>query len=121
MPLLTVGLTHRCLNTPDEIRRFPKSRLHIVTVADHTVVRARFEPGWRWSEHMRPLVGTELCEVPHLTYHLHGRLRIRMSDGTEFDARPGDLVEVPPGHDAWVVGSGPVVMLELLGGESYLK
>jgi len=121
MSLLTLGLTHKSLNTPDEILVYPRSRLHMVTIGEHAIVRARYEPGWRWSEHIGPLVGSELCVLPHLAYHLHGRLRIRMSDGTEIDARPGDLVEVPPGHDAWVVGSGPAVLLDLIGGDSYTR
>jgi len=121
MAVLTIGLTQKSLNEPDEVRSLPKTTVNVVTIGEHTVMRARFEPGWRWSECVKPAVGTDLCEVPHLNYHISGRLRIRMSDGTEFEAKPGDLTEVPPGHDAWVVGSEPVVVLDFIGAKSYAK
>ena len=75
------------------------------------------QPGWRWSQDVKPLAGTELCEAPHFQYHLQGTLHIVMSDGAEFDARPGDVTALPQGHDAWVVGDEPVVVVDLVRGQ----
>ena len=77
------------------------------------------EPGWRWSSHVKPLVGTDLCEAPHFQYHVQGTLHIVMADGAEFDARPGDVTALPQGHDAWVVGDEPVVVVDWYGASNY--
>jgi hypothetical protein len=77
--------------------------------------------GWRWSESVKPIVKTEYCEAPHVSYHVSGRLRIRMADGTEQEFGPGDVGVVPPGHDAWVVGNEPVVVVDISGMKEYAK
>jgi quercetin dioxygenase-like cupin family protein len=109
----------KSLDHPDEIRSLPKLRVEIVKLADHTLMRARFEPGWRWSEHLKPTVGAQSCEVQHVGYLISGQLATRMNDGTEFTFRPGDFVVIPPGHDGWVVGDEPAVFLDFVGGEQY--
>ncbi len=111
----------RSLNQPDEIRSLPKARIEVVRAGGHTLMRVRFEPGWRWSEHIKPTVGTESCEVPHVGYLLSGQLATRMNDGTELIFRAGDFAVIPPGHDGWVVGDEPAEFLDFQGGERYGK
>ena len=106
---------------PDETRTFELGRLDLVNIGGGVVGRLEFQPGWRWSEHIKPAAGTELCEAPHFQYHLQGTLRIRMQDGTEFDAVPGDVTALPSGHDAWVVGDEPVVIVDWFGASNYAK
>jgi quercetin dioxygenase-like cupin family protein len=83
--------------------------------------RLTLQPGWRWSDHVKQIAGTELCEAPHFQYHLQGTLRILMEDGTEFDGTPGDVIAVPHGHDAWVVGDEPVIIVDWWGASNYAK
>ena len=106
---------------PDETRTFELGRLDLLNIGGGVVGRLEFQPGWRWSEHIKPAAGTELCEAPHFQYHLQGTLRIRMEDGTEFDAVPGDVTALPSGHDAWVVGDEPVVIVDWYGASNYAK
>jgi hypothetical protein len=106
---------------PDEIREFPKGRVELVKIGGAMVGRAIFEPGWRWSESVQPLAKTASCEAPHFQYHLSGVLRIRMDDGAEFDCRPGDVSLLPSGHDAWVVGEEPAVVVDFQGMLDYAR
>lgn len=106
---------------PDEVRAFEHGHLDVVEVDGHSVGLATFEPGWRWSEHVRPVAGTESCRVTHVGYLLRGRLAVRMDDGTEAVAGPGDVVAVPAGHDGWVLGDEPCVMLDWGGGADYAR
>ena len=112
---------HRSFGTPDEVREFPHGRAEIVTVGGAEVGRLVFEPGWRWSADVRPLVGTDSCEAPHMQFHVSGRLAIRMDDGTEFVAGPGDVTSLPSGHDAWVVGDETVVTVDWYGASNYAR
>jgi len=95
---------HKDFCRPDEIREFPKGRLELINIGGATVGRAVFEPGWKWSTSVQPLVNTKSCEAPHFQYHVSGVLRILMDDGTEFDCRPGDVSSCPratmPGSSA---------------------
>ena len=100
---------------PAATREFPLGRLDLVTLSGTQVGRVTFEPGWRWTTAIGPFAETKTCQVRHFFYYLAGTLRVRMDDGTEFDCRAGDLAVLPPGHDAWVVGDEPVVVLELQG------
>lgn len=109
------------LSTPDEIRTPPKTKIEVVKVGDTTVMRATFEPGWKWSECIKPIVGTKSCEAPHLNYVLSGRMKIHMDDGTEKEMGPGDAAYIPPGHDAWVVGDEPCVAIDVIAGKIYAK
>jgi hypothetical protein len=112
---------HKDLANADEVRPFEKGRLELINLDGGAVGRLVLEPGWRWSEHVKPIAGTELCEAPHFQYHVSGVLHLIMSDGTEFDARPGEVTSLPAGHDAYVVGDEPVVVVDWYGASSYAK
>ena len=101
--------------TPDEVREFPKGRLELINVGGATIGRAVFEPGWHWAASVQPIVKTSSCEAPHFQYHVSGVLRIRMDNGDEFDCRAGDVSLLPSGHDAWVVGDEPAVVVDFQG------
>ena len=111
----------RLLSSPDEERVFEKGRVDLVNIGGGTVGRLTLEPGWRWSVHVKPIAGTELCEAPHFQYHASGVLRIQMANGNEFDARTGDITALPSGHDAWVIGDEPVVLIDWNGASNYGK
>ena len=110
---------HRSFEAPDETRAFPNGRAEIVKIGSGDVGRLILEPGWRWSNDVQPIAGTASCEAPHFQYHVSGRLAIRMDDGTEFVAGPGDVTSLPQGHDAWVVGDEPVVVVDWFGASNY--
>jgi hypothetical protein len=104
-----------------EIRKFPKGFVELVKIGGSVVGRATLRPGWRWSTCIQPLVHTESCEAPHFQYHVAGTLRVKMDDGTIVDCRAGDVSLLPPGHDAWVVGKKPVVVVDFQGMVDYAK
>lgn len=106
---------------PDEVREFPLGRLELVTIGGVVVGRATFQPGWRWSTSVQPLVKTRSCEAPHFQYQVSGQVHVVMDDGTEFDCGPGDVSLLPMGHDAWVVGDEPVVVVDFQGMVDYAK
>jgi hypothetical protein len=112
---------HKDFGKPDEVRPFPNGRLELVNAGEGVVGRLVLEPGWRWSEHVKPIAGTELCEAPHFQYHVTGTLHIIMDDGTEFDAGPGEVTNLPAGHDAYVVGNDPVVIVDFYGATHYAE
>lgn len=112
---------HKSFARPDETRDFPNGRAEILAIDNAQVGRLIFQPGWRWSNDVKPLAGTSSCEAPHFQYHISGRLAIRMDDGTEFIASPGDVTALPKGHDAWVVGDEPVVVVDWYGASNYAK
>jgi class 3 adenylate cyclase/quercetin dioxygenase-like cupin family protein len=97
-------LQRRSFSSPDQVRRFDHGRIDVVQLDETAIGRFVFEPGWRWSQDVRPLVGTETCQNRHVGYVMSGHLHVQMADGTELDIVPGDAYEIPPGHDAWVVG-----------------
>jgi hypothetical protein len=109
------------LSQPDETRKFPQGQLDLVTLGGVTFGRGTFLPGWKWSTSVKPLVNTKSCEAPHLQYHVSGRLHIVMDDGSEDEFGPGDVSLLPPGHDAWVVGNEPVVVIDITGMGEYAK
>jgi hypothetical protein len=109
------------LAQPDEVRTFEKGRLELVTLGGVTFGRAILQPGWRWSEHVKPLAKTKSCEAPHLQYHVSGRLHVVMDDGSEAEFGPGEVSLLPPGHDAWVAGDEPVVLVDVQGMVNYAK
>jgi quercetin dioxygenase-like cupin family protein len=114
-----MDLQIRRFDQPDERRSFEKGTFQLVTAGGMTLGRASYEPGWRWSEHVGPTVGAELCDVEHVGIVLSGRAAVKMADGTELILEPGDVFAVPPGHDSWVVGEEPYVSLHLLGAAGY--
>jgi hypothetical protein len=106
---------------PAETREFRNGRADLVRVGGTEIGRLTLQPGWRWSADVRPLAGTEWCEAPHFQYHVAGTLRVRTSDGHEFEATPGQVTALPAGHDAWVVGDEPVVVVDWWGASNYAK
>jgi hypothetical protein len=112
---------HRSFDKADEVRDFPNGAAEILRVGDAEIGRLVLQPGWRWSNDVKPLAGTDLCEAPHFQYHVSGRLAIQMGDGTEFIAGPGDVTSLPSGHDAWVIGDEPVVVVDWYGASNYAK
>lgn len=112
---------YRDFARPDEVRTFEKGRLEVIHTPAGDVGRMVLSPGWRWSEHVRPIAGTDLCQAAHVGYQISGRLRIQLADGTTFDAEPGQLGSVPPGHDAWVVGDETAVLLDWAGATDYAR
>jgi len=111
----------KSLNSPDEVRTFDKGKLELINIGGATIGRAVFEPGWRWSTSVKPLVNTKSCEAPHFQYHISGTLKIVMDDGTEKECKAGDVSLLPSGHDAWVVGNEPVVVVDFQGMVDYGK
>ena len=112
---------HKSFGKPDETRDFPNGVAEILRVGDSDIGRLVLQPGWRWSNDVKPIAGTHTCEAPHFQYHVSGRLGIRMDDGSEFIAGPGDITSLPKGHDAWVVGNEPVVVVDWYGASNYAK
>jgi hypothetical protein len=108
-------------DTPDETRTFPFGRVDLVKIVGSDIGRLTLEPGWRSSDHVKPIAGTDLCEAPQFQFHESGVLGIRMADGTEPEARPGDVTALPHGHDAWVVSTEPVVVTDWWGASNYAK
>ncbi|HRO29608.1 MULTISPECIES: cupin domain-containing protein [Micrococcaceae] len=109
------------VSAPDEVREFPLGTGEIVTIGGGQVALITLQPGWKWSEHVKPVAGTDLCEAPHFQYMISGQVHIRMADGSEFDARAGDVVVVQPRHDAWVVGDEPAVTVDWGGAHVWGK
>jgi hypothetical protein len=95
--------------------------LHLARIGKVTFGRAVLQPGWKWSECVKPVVKTKYCEAPHTQYHVSGRLRVRMANGTEEEFGPGDVGLIPPGHDAWVIGDESVVVVDISGMQEYAQ
>src|SRR5688572_16076985 len=112
---------HKSFESPDETRLFHNGQAEILTVGGAAIGRLVLQPGWRWSNDVKPIAGTASCEAPHFQYHVSGQLAVRMDDGTEFVAGPGDVTSLPSGHDAWVVGDEPVVVIDWFGASNYAK
>jgi quercetin dioxygenase-like cupin family protein len=103
----------KSFDKPDETRVFEdKGMADMVVLGGRTVGRTTFEPGWRWSRHVRPIAGTDTCEVSHIGYCMQGRMRIHMIDGSEQEIAAGEVVAIPAGHDAEVVGDETCVFLD---------
>ena len=108
-------LRRKRFDHPDEVRTVEKARIELVELGELAIGRAVFEPGWRWSEHVKPIVGTESCQVHHIGYVVSGHLHIEIGDGASLEVMGGDAFEIPPGHDAWVVGDEPWVSVDWAG------
>jgi hypothetical protein len=106
------GVQSRGFDSPDETRTPEKSRIHVVKLGDMSVARFSFEPGWRWSECIKPVVGTESCQARHVGVVQSGRLGVRHDDGSEVELGAGEAYVIEPGHDAWVIGDEPFVGFE---------
>ena len=109
-------------DSPEEIRKFEgNGQSAFVTVAGATVGKATFEPGWKWSDNVKPIAGTDSCQVSHLAYVVSGRMAIQMDDGSEAEVGPNQAVAIPPGHDAVVIGDEPCVMVDFGEISEYAK
>lgn len=105
----------KSFNSPDEVKVFPKTKIETIKIGNSTLIRNTFEPGWRWSECVGSAVGSDRCQVHHLLYIISGHFKVAIDNGTDVEAVAGDVVDVPPGHDGWVVGDEPVVSLDMVG------
>jgi hypothetical protein len=121
MPQSTEKFEAKSLNAPEEVRKFEKGKVELVKVGGATIGRATFEPGWKWSVCVKPSANTNSCQAAHFGYQVSGTMTTRMDDGTETTSRGGDVLNIPPGHDAWVVGNDPVVVLDFQGMVDYAK
>src|SRR5258708_12654476 len=97
-------MVKKSFDAPEETRAIDKGKIEVVDLGDMKAMQTTFEPGWRWSECVKPIVGTESCEVGHLIHVISGRMGVRMNDGSEVEFGPGDVATIPPGHDAWEIG-----------------
>src|SRR5687767_5945262 len=111
----------RHFQEPDEVFEAEGVRTESVDLGGVTIGRTVHQPGWRWSTHVKQLVGTELCQARHVGVVLAGQLATQLADGTEMTAGPGDVFSVPPGHDGWVVGIEPLTVLEWSGVDEWLQ
>jgi quercetin dioxygenase-like cupin family protein len=110
----------RRFEEPDEVREFEKGRFEVVRIGGLTIGRATYQPGWKWSEHVGPMAGTEFCEVEHVGMVLSGRATAAMKGGAVIELGPGSVFHIPPvAHDSWVVGDEPYVSLHFLGADHY--
>ena len=117
------GLIRMSLDAPEEVRPFVgySGQLELVNLAAGPVGRATFKPGWRWSEHVKPIAGTDSCQAAHTGYFVSGRMKAVMDDGEEVEYGPGDFAIMPPGHDAWIVGDEDCVVIDWQGFADYAK
>ena len=120
-PIVIENFETKSHESPDETRTPKKTRVEIVRMEAFTIGRFRFEPGWRWSECIKPVVKTDSCQMSHVGHAVSGRLTVRMKDGREKTITGGQSYTIPPGHDAWVEGNEPFVALEVMSAEQYAK
>ena len=116
-----MGVEVARFESPDETRTPEKTRIDVVHMGGATAARFTFEPGWRWSEHIKPVAGTERCQARHLGIARSGTLHVVHDDGSEVEIRAGDSYMIEPGHDAWVVGDEPCVAVDFGGIAQYAK
>lgn len=103
----------KSMDMPDERREPSNTVIDVSTVGAVTFTRLVGQPGWRWSKDIKPTVGTDSCQVAHTLYQISGTMKVRMDDGTELTVRPGDIANIPPGHDAWAEGNEPIVSINV--------
>ena len=116
------SIESKSFDSPDEVRQFhAHGEAHVVNLDGRTVIKSTFEPGWRWSNDVKPIAGTDSCQTRHFGYMESGEMKVVMDDGTELTARPGELVVIEPGHDAEVVGSDPCVFVDFGDVSNYAK
>ena len=112
----------KSFDSPDEVREFEgNGHVDVVVVAGHPVGRGVFEPGWKWSVNLKPIMQTDSCEVSHLGYCISGRMKVYMDGGGEYEIGPGEAAAIPPGHDAEVVGDEPCVWVDFGEISEYAK
>lgn len=121
IPVAVTSFESKSHATPDELRSPKKTRVEIVRLGGFTLARFNLDPGWRWSDCIKPVVKTEFCELSHVGHVVAGRLTVRMNDGTQKTVGEGESYTIPPGHDAWVEGDEPFVGIEMMSAEQYAK
>jgi hypothetical protein len=121
MPTSAEKFESKSLNMPEEVRKFGKGKVELVSVAGATIGRATFEPGWKWSTCVKPIANTNSCQAAHFGYQVSGTMTTRKDDGTDTTTKAGDVLNIPPGHDAWVVGNEPAWVLDFQGMVDYAK
>ncbi len=110
----------RNFDSPDEVRTFAAhGHVDLVNLGSGPIGLGTFEPGWRWSEHVKPISGTDSCQVRHIGYVISGRMKVVGDDGAEIEVGPGDVFNMEPGHDAWTVGDEPCVLVDFGGLHGY--
>lgn len=114
-------VVHKSLDSARDVRTFEGGRMDVVRIAGSSIGRGTFEPGWRWSRSVGPLIGESECSLAHTGFVVQGRMCISMTDGDEYEVSAGDAVHIAPGHDAWTVGDEPCVILEVLSASQYAK
>jgi hypothetical protein len=115
------GVESKSMDAPDEVRTPDKTRVDVVRVGGSEVGRLTMQPGWRWSECIKPVVGTDSCQAEHLGYAIAGHMHIEHEDGTTAEIGPGDAYVIAPGHEAWVVGDEEFVGVEFKSAAEYAK
>jgi quercetin dioxygenase-like cupin family protein len=116
------SVERKSFDKPDETRSFQgKGHVDLLNIGGGVVGLATFEPGWRWSEHVKPIAGTDSCQAAHFGYVISGHQAVRMDDGTEVEYGPGDVVAIPAGHDGWTLGDEPCVVIDFSGMGDYAK
>jgi quercetin dioxygenase-like cupin family protein len=120
-PVSVTKLQVKSHDAPDEVRAPSKTRVEVVQLEGFTIGRFNFEPGWRWSECVKPVVKTDKCQVSHVGYAVSGKIQVRMQDGAERTISAGESYTIPPGHDAWVEGNQPFVAIEVMSADVYAK
>jgi len=114
-------LASKSHNNPDEVRSPNKTRVEVVRLPGFTLGRLNMEPGWKWSECVKPVVKTDSCQVSHVGYVVSGAITVKMNDGTQKTFEQGTSYTIPPGHDAWVEGKERFVCIEVMSAEQYAK
>jgi hypothetical protein len=109
------------LKSPDETRKFNRGKLEVVKVGDFTFGRATFQAGWKWSKDVKPIAKTDSCQAHHVGYIVSGSLAGVMNDGTKWRMNAGDIVDIPPGHDAWTIGKKSVIMVDFMSAADHAK
>jgi class 3 adenylate cyclase len=112
-------LQRKASTKPDEVREFQNGKVNVVQLGEQAFARFVFQPGWVWSKDVAAIAGTATCQHRHLGYTISGSLHVRMDDGVELTIGPGDVYEIPPGHDAWVVGDEPWDSIEFASARSF--
>ncbi len=120
-PVTVTRLQVKSHSSPDEVRTPNKTRVEVVQLEGFTIARFNLEPGWRWSECVKPVVKTDQCQLSHVGYAVSGRIRVRTKDGTEKTIAAGDSYTIPPGHDAWVDGNQPFIGIEVMSADVFAK
>lgn len=115
------GIEARDFSSPDETRTPDKTKIELLSIAGGQIGRYTFQPGWRWSECIKPIVKTDSCEVEHIGYLISGTLHLKHDDGTEQDITPGMVYRIAPGHDAWNTTAEDAVVVEFQGAAHFAE